>query len=147
MVQPPDITPTILDIAGHPWVGCDGRSFAGVLRGETDTHRDYALSFPYLRGGGIPITITRGDWSAVFFSEVTAGDAAPVVDKAVDGYAKVQEPWEEAQDLLFNISADPQQLNNLAGDNQEKLEELREVVVSALRKFDVEPDILRGWVK
>ncbi|HMF33210.1 MAG TPA: sulfatase [Candidatus Lokiarchaeia archaeon] len=147
MVQPPDFMPTILDLAGHPWTNCDGRSFAGVLRGETDTHRDYALSFPYLRGGGIPITITRGDWSAVFFSQVTPGGTEKIVDKAVDGVAKVQEPWEEAQDLLFNIREDPRQLTNLAFDNPGELESLREMLISALRKFDVEPDIFNGWAK
>ena len=46
MVSAVDLMPTILDIAGikHP-DGFDGRSFAGLLRGETQPDRDFVYTF------------------------------------------------------------------------------------------------------
>ncbi len=145
IVQPPDFMPTILDMAGYPWDACDGKSIQGVLRGETENHRDFAMSFPWLRGGGAPITVSQADWSAVFFSKKKGQSEAKQVDKAVDGYEKVQETWEEAQDLLFDLRNDPNQARNLAQKNPEKLEEMRKILLTALKKFDVEADIIKGW--
>ena len=50
-----DITPTVLDLAGaEPLLGMEGESFAPLLRGETDTHRDAVIveRITVLGGGG-----------------------------------------------------------------------------------------------
>jgi uncharacterized sulfatase len=45
LVQYADVLPTLLDLAGAPaFDELDGRSFAPVLRGETDKHRDYVYT-------------------------------------------------------------------------------------------------------
>lgn len=45
LVQYADVAPTLIDIAGgEPEEQIDGTSFAAVLRGETDKHRDFAYA-------------------------------------------------------------------------------------------------------
>ena len=41
LVQYADILPTLLDLAGKESDKLDGSSFAGVLKGEADTHRKF----------------------------------------------------------------------------------------------------------
>lgn len=44
LVQYEDITPALIDIAGGKQIAdLDGRSFLAVLKGKTDTHREYAF--------------------------------------------------------------------------------------------------------
>ena len=67
VVQYADILPTLLSLAGGDVSGqsYDGRSFAGVLRGEQDRHRDYAygLHNNIPEGPRYPIrTVTDGEW-------------------------------------------------------------------------------------
>jgi len=66
IVQYADVVPTLLDLAGaksdHPF---DGISFAAVLLGEKNTHRDFAYgahnNFP--EGPAFPVrTVTDGEW-------------------------------------------------------------------------------------
>lgn len=66
IVQYVDVVPTLIDVAGaksdHPF---DGSSFAGVLSGETDTHRKYAYGIHnnVPEGPAYPIrTITDGTY-------------------------------------------------------------------------------------
>ena len=50
-----DFVPTVLDLAGaDPLLGMEGRSFAPLLRGESDTHRDAVIveRITILGGGG-----------------------------------------------------------------------------------------------
>ncbi len=47
-----DLLPTVIDLAGGEVPdGIDGRSFAGVLRGETDHHRDHLFGTLYNKPG------------------------------------------------------------------------------------------------
>ena len=67
VVQYADILPTLLSLAGGDVSGqsYDGRSFAGVLLGEQDRHRDYAygLHNNIPEGPRYPIrTVTDGEW-------------------------------------------------------------------------------------
>ena len=67
VVQYADILPTLLTLAGGDCNGkpYDGRSFAGVLRGEETSHRQYAygLHNNIPEGPRYPIrTVTDGEW-------------------------------------------------------------------------------------
>ncbi len=51
MVEYVDITPTLIDLAGgEPIVGLDGKSFAPVLRQESDHHKDHVFGIMTTRG-------------------------------------------------------------------------------------------------
>ncbi len=67
LVQYADVVPTLIELAGgKPDPGVfDGTSFAAVLRGESDEHRDFAhgMHNNYPEGPPYPIrSITDGDW-------------------------------------------------------------------------------------
>ncbi len=70
LVQPPDFAPTFSDLAGQPFLACQGESFKEVLLGTKETHRNFATSFPYLNSIGIPITFKKDKYTAIFFSKV-----------------------------------------------------------------------------
>ncbi|MHA1368788.1 MAG: sulfatase [Promethearchaeota archaeon] len=143
IVQPPDFLPTIMEIEGDPFLACHGESFKDVLLGEKTTHRDFALSFPYLGGDGIPITFVKDNWSAFIFSKQQY--RSKFIDKAVDGYEKVQEPWENAKDQLFDLSKDPYQEHDISEDNEDLMLEFRNIMVHYLYELDTEEKFVKKW--
>ena len=105
-----DLVPTWLDLAGaDPLVGQEGRSFAPLLRGETETHRDaviveriaiFGSGIPELVGAGkahpAPIThrvkmLVTEDWKLLHYGTTEYGE-------------------------LYNVKDDPEDLNNLWDD-------------------------------
>ncbi|MHA1820605.1 MAG: sulfatase [Promethearchaeota archaeon] len=148
MVQPPDFMPTIMDIIGHPFESVHGLSFKEVLTGKTDKHREFTLSFPYLRGRGIPITFVKDGYSAIFFSKSTKSKSPKEeLDKAVDGVAKEQVSWEGARDLLFDLKKDPKQEKDIAEQYPDKMEEYKKLMLEFLDDLDVDDDIINAWRK
>lgn len=137
MVSWIDLIPTLVELAGGPApTGIDGRSFAGVLLGRTETHRDRI--FTTHSGDGsynvYPIRSERtADWKYIrnlhpefrYTSHVDLAQAADGpgyfgswLDAAkIDPYAAAivfryyQRPAEE----LYDLRADPLEQRNLAG--------------------------------
>jgi arylsulfatase A-like enzyme len=142
LVQPPDFFPTIMDIEGHPFEGVHGLSFKDVILGNKDQHREFAASFPYLRGSGIPISFVKDGWSAVFVSKALP---SPIIDKAVDGLEKTLEPWEEARDMLFDLKSDPWQEHDVAADHPDEMAAFKEELIAFLGDLGTEEDLLAGW--
>ncbi len=144
VVQPMDFMPTILDLAEiEPPESVDGRSFALVLRGEADEHREFALSSPYVRGDSVPATVTCGKWSGVLWSAPKEGEAQ--VDKAVDGLAKEQAPAGERGDLLFDLETDPTQQSNVAADHPDVLADLRAKAIAFWSEVGLPDDEIARW--
>lgn len=140
MVEYVDITPTFIDLAGGaPREDLDGRSFAAVLRGETDHHKDYTFGIQTTRGitsgpehYGVRsirsdrykyiinltpeaefsnnVTKTDRKWFSFWKTWVQAGEANPDDRALADRY--VNRPAEE----LYDIVNDTYELNNLAGN-------------------------------
>jgi arylsulfatase A-like enzyme len=138
MICLPDLLPTFIDLAGGKVPdGLDGKSFAGILRGTTRTHRDRV--FNTHSGDGdfnvYPIRSLRTrDWKYIlnlhpefqhhthdsrhqagngilywrtWLAEAQTNPAAAVVVKRF-----VERPAEE----LYDLSADPYERHNLAAD-------------------------------
>lgn len=144
IVQPMDFMPTILDLAGAPLPKTvHGRSFAAMLRGGPDAHREFAVSSPYIGGDAVPATITSGKWAAVIWSAAKEGKS--FLDKAVDGLVKKQSAAEQREDMLFDLGADPGQQRNVAGDRPDVLADLRSKLVSFCQEVGVDKDGLRRW--
>lgn len=149
MVTWVDILPTLVEVAGgRAPSGLDGRSFAGVLRGDTREHRDRV--FTTHSGDGrmnvYPMRSVRtSDWKYIrnlhpeyYFSthvdivqDPGAGsyfgswEARAKSDPAAAALVKRyhQRPAEE----LYDLRADPNELHNLAGDSRHAVQ------LSALR--------------
>ncbi len=144
VVQPTDFMPTILELAEiEPPESVDGKSFAEVLRGEADEHREFALSSPYVGGDSVPATVTCGKWSAILWSSAKEGGAQ--VDKAVDGLAKEQSAAGERGDLLFDLETDPTQQSNVAAEHPDVLADLRAKAIGFWREVGLPDDEIARW--
>jgi arylsulfatase A-like enzyme len=93
-----DIYPTVCELTGQKIPeGLDGRSFAGVLKGGSDEHREVI----FLSYKNVQKAIRIGDWKLIRYPH-------------------------NGMTQLFNLKDDPYELNNLAGDQdqQDRLVEL-----------------------
>jgi len=163
-VQPPDVMPTILSLAGverPPTV--QGRSFARPLRNDGDAVNDAALSFPSLILGGMGaarITITTDRWSYVCgptaFDErlgeniqqlIAREKHNPYTTKAVDGYEKRLNISFTAPDELYDLTSDPEQKVDLIEQHPDVARSLRKDIMDRLRAFGTSDPILACWEK
>lgn len=105
-----DIFPTICDLAGlDPPEGIDGRSFAGVVRGETEHVRDAVL----LAYRDVQRAVRDERWKLIRY---------PLIDRT----------------QLFDLQTDPDELNNLAGDadQRERVERMMALLQQQQREMD-----------
>lgn len=119
--QHTDILPTLLDLAGldQP-AGCQGRSFAPVLKGETSSHRKstYAeICFPWMRNPYPDYRAFRAAWDHGSVRPPGAsynvpGDHSKSVRTADWSYLWYGDGFEE----LYHLRTDPEEWTNLAGD-------------------------------
>ncbi|MFO8006425.1 MAG: sulfatase [Candidatus Brocadiia bacterium] len=145
VVQPMDVMPTILDLAGAGVPeGVDGVSFADALVGDTDRARPFAVSSPFLASATACATVTRGRWSAVL-RPLAEEEGAEAVDRAVDGFAKRTARREAEGDALYDLQNDPGQLDDIAASRPDIVEELREAAVALWRRAGAAPDVLARW--
>jgi uncharacterized sulfatase len=149
MVSWVDLLPTLLEVAGgvSP-ADIDGRSFAGVLRGNTTAHRDRIFT---THGGDgrwnvYPIRSVRlGDWKYIRNLHPEYAFTTHIDLQGNLGQRAYFQTWEEAAkrsaaagailqryharpaEELYDLSRDPEELNNLAAapDQARRLAELR----------------------
>lgn len=90
-----DLTPTFLDLAGaEPLPGMEGRSFAGVLRGEVHRHREAVIveRISVLAEGAMKVKmLVTEDWKLLHYGSSPYGE-------------------------LYDVRNDPEDLNNLWED-------------------------------
>jgi len=145
VVQPLDIMPTILELAGADIPATvHGRSYAGVLRGEGDHHREFAVTSPYLGVGAGAATVTCGKWSAILWCTPTEQEAP---DRAVDGFAKTQTMAMEPVDMLFDLESDPGQQRDVASQHPDVMADLRARAVAFWQQTGTDESILARWRK
>jgi len=144
LVQPMDFMPTILDLAGvEVPATVHGESFAAVLRGGADEHRDFSVSSPHLDAETCAASVRCGQWSGTFWSRPKGEEST--ADKAVDGFAKTAGLEVDRQNMLFDVEKDPRQQNNLADRHPDVLADLREKAVAFWRSVGTAPEILERW--
>ena len=138
MVSWIDILPTLVDVAGGtPPKDIDGRSFAGVLRGEKQEHRDRIFT-THSGDGRMNIYPTRSvrttDWKYIrnlhpeyYYSThvdlVQANDGGGYFDSWANkaktdaaAAAIVKRYHERPAEELYDLNADPNEMKNLASD-------------------------------
>jgi arylsulfatase A-like enzyme len=127
IIQPPDILPTLLDLAGltvETPEPLHGRSFAPLIRGEpTEWPCDFAVAASFLR---------KKDGQPITRKAVT-----PVVYTRQWAYAPI---GAEAQCELYDIEADPYCLSDLAADNPAVCDELHAKLLGFLKDLNAPPE-------
>jgi arylsulfatase A-like enzyme len=145
IVQPLDVMPTFLELAGAADPGTmHGASFAHLLQGGSDVHRSFAVSTPYLRSETCPITVATDRWAAVLHPK--RGLQAGLIDRAVDGFEKIQDSAGEGlDDLLFDLAVDPGQSTSVAGDHPDVIAKLRGMLVGRVVECGADDQIVSRW--
>jgi arylsulfatase A-like enzyme len=141
MVQPCDLFPTVCDLAGLKQPGgLQGISYAGVIAGGDDSHRDLVISGRNLddNWGTVPATVSDGIWSLVYW---------PNKDFAYKGIPPRQETYpctgmpERRVDELFYLPDDPAQAKNVIGQHPEEAKRLHQALLDLIGDTDVDPNI------
>lgn len=156
MVSWIDILPTLVEVGGGPTpTGLDGRSFAAVLRGDTQTHRDriFATHSGDGRLNTYPIRAVRSArWKYIrnlhpefyFSTHVDLNPADTGYFPSWEQRAKtdpaaaalVKRYHERPPEELYDLQSDPLELNNLAADPAQagRLAELRAEVTAWMKE-------------
>ena len=113
--QPPDLMPTILELAGAPIPeGVQGGSILPVVKEEQDLLREFAVSsLNYVQDAEVrsPTSYRTADWLYIY-----GGDE-----------------WDHE---LFDLNNDPGETTNVIDDNQEIAAQLHEDLLKFLRSVD-----------
>ncbi|HUU58608.1 MAG TPA: sulfatase-like hydrolase/transferase [Phycisphaerae bacterium] len=115
-----DIFPTLCELAGVPVPQhVQGRSFAGLLRGQRDTHRDMV----FLEHGDPGRPLQPGDLSPERVEELKRDTGHHLCHEISRGRVKGvrSDRWKYCitpgdVDELYDLQTDPDELHNLAGD-------------------------------
>ncbi len=122
-IQPPDIAPTLLDLAGIPAPDVmQGVSVTPILRGEKMHVRDVAITGKMIRKGN---------------QEIMLG--------ARDGRWILNDYVETEKCELFDLPNDPNQERNVIKEEPETAARLHEAVLEFLRKHEAPPQILTAY--
>jgi len=147
LVQPPDLMPTYLDLAGAEIPDTvQGKSLLPIIRGKQEQVREAAISSGSLELTNF-ITITDGELSLI----ATRKDFVDDHDKMTVSFDFVQKGLYKAkivvpnEDELYNLSLDPQQKNNLLPEHAERGNELRLKMIEILKSLGAEEEILTKW--
>ena len=125
LVQPPDLAPTLLDLAGVSIPArMQGESYAPLLNGQAFKAREVAIT-----GGAQRVAYKARSLS------ITARDQRWVL---------VDSPDPE-QRVLFDTDNDPRQLADVAGDHPGEVARLHDAVVDFVRTHDAQPQVVRMW--
>lgn len=146
--QPPDYMPTVLDLMNvEPPDTVQGTSLVPVMRGEQRMTRPFAISTPSLNvspSGGRPTTITRGEWSLIYWGDPD-GDLMAHLTRNVDG---VERPAGVPTDSvpepeLYHLPTDPVQRYNVYAENRDIATRLHSEHVRFLEGLGMDEQFLR----
>ncbi len=122
LVQPPDLMPTVLELAG---IACpetvQGKSLLPLLEGEKESLRSSAITgwapMPWSAG---PLAVTDGEWTLIDFPD--------------------RSRWE-----LYHLPEDPGQLKNVVGEFPQEAGHLHEQTITFLQEHDAPPETLEWY--
>ncbi|MDP6779534.1 MAG: sulfatase [Candidatus Latescibacteria bacterium] len=122
-VQPADLAPTLLDLAGIEIPDqMQGRSYLPLLKGEACDVRDVAISAnaPNARNASATITARDRRWQLI------------------------DQP-DPVQRVLHDLESDPGQTVDVSADHPEVVERLHEDVVDFLKGHEAQPQVVRWF--
>jgi N-sulfoglucosamine sulfohydrolase len=152
-----DLLPTLVDLAGgRPSDSIDGRSFAGVIRGQSDKHREaiYTTHSGDGRFNVYPIRSVRTpDWKYILNLRPEYQHATHINRAAAGDGLRYWQSWEAAatseelaaaivarykqrpREELYVLASDPHEEHNLAPDprHAQRLSAMREMVVAWMK--------------
>ncbi len=151
LVQTPDVTATIYDLAGVPAPKTvQGKSLLPIVRGKTDKHRDIAVSSsPIVHGKASRrfSTITDGGWQLIYGGERYEPGGAEAA--AVDSIMRKQLAYRPDSPgiALYDLATDPDEVRNLAFERPDMVRRLHERYVEFLNEIDCPQSALENRLR
>jgi arylsulfatase A-like enzyme len=148
LVQPPDLMPTILELAGaeNPDT-MHGKSLVPLLKGEKLQIRDFAVTSPTIihgTAGALRTTITTEEWSFIYAGSGKARDEGETRD--VDGIAMgLKALGQSFGHELYHLPSDPGQKRNLFLQRKEVAEDLQMSYIEFLKSLRTKEEYLEYW--
>lgn len=147
LAQPPDLMPTILELAGIAIPdSVQGKSLSPVLRGETDEHRPIAISSPSIIHGRQSVqftTVTDGEWSLIYPGAGVAGEGgaeAAIVDSIRRVHKRL---WPgSGGPELYHLPSDPGQKRNVLAERPDIARRLHASHVRFLEELSTPEEFL-----
>jgi len=151
LIQPPDLTATIVDLARAEDPGTlQGKSFLPILRGESSAWRDFAVTSPPLihgTAGATRPTITDGEYSFIYVGSTEEEPREQWKTKAVDGISRRLKSLMRTENELYHLPSDPQQKHNIFPEHEKIAKRLHARFLGLLRKAGISEENLKYWVK
>ncbi len=154
LVQTPDITATILELASMKnlgELGVQGSSLIPLARGEKFKIRDLAVSTPSLIRGaraGLRVTITTEEWSLILAPESGEREIEEAeLTFIVDGEPRILKPLGKVATELYNLKSDPKQKINLLNEEVEVAKSLRKRFIAFLSELGATKEIINLWFR
>jgi arylsulfatase A-like enzyme len=147
IVQPPDITASIYDLAGvEPPASVQGRSFLPIVRGKAKKLRDFAVSSGSIIHGPRArrwSTLTTPEWSFLYAGS-ELDQARPAVAATVDSVARYEkaELGGSGEPMLFHLTDDPGEKRNLYPRRRALAQKLLAQYVEFLRSLGTKEEYL-----
>ncbi len=151
IVQPPDLTATIVDLANAENPGTfQGKSLLPILEGKKAVCRDFAVTSPSLihgTAGAARPTITDGEYSLIYIGSFLTDLRTDYTTKAVDGISRTLKPLTKIENELYHLPSDPQQKHNIFPEHKNIAKKLHSKFLSLLGKAGMSEENLRYWLK
>ncbi|MBS7613548.1 sulfatase [Candidatus Bathyarchaeota archaeon] len=155
LVQTPDITATILELAGLSELNetsIQGSSLIPLIKGEKSKVRNIAVSTPSLvrsTWAGLRATITADEWALILAPEASVRED---VEKAevtfiVDGEPRILKPFGSIASELYDLKHDLKQEENVIAENIDIARNMRKQFLKFLRSLNAGENLINPWLK
>ena len=149
LVQPPDVTATILELCGiKKPSSVQGISFLDIIKSRRKKIRDITVSAPtiiYGPNAGNRITICDGKWSFIYPGDIEKVKTKETETKAVDGLSKKEKIIGKIEPELYYLPKDPHQKKNIFKGNREVAKLLHQKFYKFLKSLGTSEEILHYW--
>lgn len=155
IVQPPDLMPTILEVAEAKIPDTvQGQSLIPLLKGEHKEWRDMAVASPSIINGpvaGQRISVITDEWFFIYCGQIDdalKGLPSEGKTRAVDGFERLQKIiGGRPKNELYYLPEDPSQKRNLIKEKMDVAKMLHTKLVEFLEDLGTKEEILRYWRK
>ena len=176
LVQTPDVTATIVNIAGLEYKAgtkltlpirdaegivypadieskIEGASLLPLVIGESVPWRQYAVSSPGFQPlaalqAGLRPTITSKEYSLIL-----ATDSYPTAEEpteyttVIDGHPRLFRVISRSDTELYHLPSDPKQMHNLVEEKKDVALKMRKEFVQILESLKADRDVVDPWLK